>query len=150
MANFFINRPIVAIVIAMLTTILGIVSLLGLPTAQYPNVVPPQILASTTYTGADALTIEQSVATPIEQQMSGVDKMLYMQSTNANDGTMNLRVTYDIDSDVNIDQVNTQNRVSQAQPNLPSDVNQYGITLRQITGMPLVVLSLYSPNNSYD
>jgi hydrophobic/amphiphilic exporter-1 (mainly G- bacteria), HAE1 family len=150
MANFFINRPIVAIVIAMLTTILGIVSLLGLPTAQYPNVVPPQILASTTYTGADALTIEQSVATPIEQQMSGVDKMLYMQSTNANDGTMNLRVTYDIDSDVNIDQVNTQNRVSQAQPNLPSDVNQYGITLRQITGMPLLVLSLYSPNNSYD
>jgi hydrophobic/amphiphilic exporter-1 (mainly G- bacteria), HAE1 family len=150
MTSFFINRPIVAMVIAILTVILGVVTMAGLPTAQYPNVVPPQILASTTYTGADALTIEQSVATPLEQQMSGVDKMLYMQSTNANDGTMNLRVTFDIDSDVNLDQVNTQNRVAQAQPNLPSDVNQYGITMRQITGLPLLVMSLYSPKGSYD
>ena len=150
MAEFFINRPIVAIVIAILTVIGGLVAMLGLPTAQFPDVVPPQILASTTYTGADALTIEQSVATPMEQQMSGVDKMLYMQSTNANDGTMTLRVTYDIDTDVNMDQVNTQNRVAQAQPNLPSDVNQYGVTIRKITGLPLLVMSLYSPNNSYD
>jgi HAE1 family hydrophobic/amphiphilic exporter-1 len=150
MTTFFINRPIVAMVIAILTVILGLVTMAGLPTAQYPNVVPPQILASTTYTGADALTIEQSVATPLEQQMSGVEKMLYMQSTNANDGTMNLRVTFDIDSDVNLDQVNTQNRVAQAQPNLPSDVNQYGITMRQITGLPLLVMSLYSPKGSYD
>ena len=150
MSRFFIGRPIVAMVIAILTVIGGVVAMLGLPIAQYPDVVPPQILASTTYTGADALTIEQAVATPLEQQMSGVDKMLYVQSTNANDGTMNLRVTFDIDSDVNMDQVNTQNRVAQAQPNLPSDVNQYGITIRQITGLPLLVLSLYSPKNSYD
>ena len=137
-------------VIAILTVIAGVVAMVGLPVAQYPDIVPPQILASTTYTGADALTIESSVAAPLEQQMSGVDNMLYMQSTNANDGTMSLRVTYDIDTDVNIDQVNTQNRVAQAQPNLPSDVNNYGITIRKITGMPLLVVSLYSPKNSYD
>jgi HAE1 family hydrophobic/amphiphilic exporter-1 len=149
-ARFFIGRPIVAIVIAIITVIAGLVAMTALPIAQYPDIVPPQILASTTYTGADAITIEQAVATPLEQQMSGVDKMLYVQSTNANDGTMSLRVTFDIDSDVNMDQVNTQNRVAQAQPNLPSDVNQYGITIRQITGMPLLVLSLFSPKNSYD
>jgi len=150
MARFFINRPIVAMVIAILTVIGGLVAMAGLPIAQYPDIVPPQILASTTYTGADALTIESSVAAPLEQQMSGVDNMLYMQSTNANDGTMSLRVTFDIDTDVNMDQVNTQNRVAQAQPNLPTDVNNYGITIRKITGMPLLVVSLYSPKNSYD
>ncbi|HXZ24935.1 MAG TPA: multidrug efflux RND transporter permease subunit [Nitrospiria bacterium] len=150
MSRFFINRPIVAMVIAILTVIGGLVAMVGLPTAQYPDIVPPQILATTTYTGADALTIESSVAAPLEQQMSGVDNMLYMQSTNANDGTMNLRVTFDIDTDVNMDQVNTQNRVAQAQPNLPTDVNNYGITIRKITGMPLLVVSLYSPKNSYD
>jgi HAE1 family hydrophobic/amphiphilic exporter-1 len=149
-ARFFVNRPIMAMVIAILTVIAGLVAMAGLPTAQYPDIVPPQILASTTYTGADALTIESSVAAPLEQQMSGVDNMLYMQSTNANDGTMSLRVTYDIDTDVNMDQVNTQNRISQAQPNLPADVNNYGITIRKITGMPLLVVSLYSPKNSYD
>jgi HAE1 family hydrophobic/amphiphilic exporter-1 len=150
MARFFINRPIVAMVIAILTVIGGLVAMVGLPTAQYPDIVPPQILASTTYTGADALTIESSVAAPLEQQMSGVDNMLYMQSTNANDGTMSLRVTYDLGTDVNIDQVNTQNRISQAQPNLPPDVNNYGFTIRKITGMPLLVVSLLSPKNSYD
>src|SRR5579862_8662884 len=137
-------------VIAILTVIGGVVAMAGLPIAQYPDIVPPQILASTTYTGADALTIESSVAAPLEQQMSGVDNMLYMQSTNANDGTMNLRVTFDVGTDVNLDQVNTQNRVAQAQPNLPTDVNNYGITIRKITGMPLLVVSLYSPKNSYD
>src|SRR5216683_3515339 len=98
MSHFFVNRPIVAMVIAILTVIGGAVAMFGLPVAQYPNIVPPQIRVQTTYTGADAVTIEQSVATPIEQQMSGVQNMLYMQSTNANDGTMTLQVTFDIDS----------------------------------------------------
>jgi hydrophobic/amphiphilic exporter-1 (mainly G- bacteria), HAE1 family len=150
MARFFVDRPIVAIVIAVVTVVLGLVSMFGLPIAQFPSIIPPQIQILTTYTGADAVTIEQSVATPLEQQMNGVDKMLYMASTNANDGTMTLTVTFDVESDVNIDQVNAQNRVSQAQPNLPVDVNQFGITYRSTVGLPLVVFALYSPNGTYD
>jgi hydrophobic/amphiphilic exporter-1 (mainly G- bacteria), HAE1 family len=149
MAKFFINRPIVAIVIAILTVIAGIVAMAKLPIAQLPDIVPPQISVSAVYTGADALTIEQSVATPLEQQMNGVDNMLYMMSTNANDGTMTLRVTYDIGTNVDIDQVNTQNRVSQASPNLPTSVNQYGVTVKKMMGLPLLVLSVYSPKGSF-
>ncbi|HUN61925.1 MAG TPA: multidrug efflux RND transporter permease subunit [Candidatus Sulfotelmatobacter sp.] len=149
MAKFFINRPIVAIVISILTVIAGVVAMARLPIAQLPDIVPPQVNVSAVYTGADALTIEQSVATPLEQQMNGVDNMLYMMSTNANDGTMNLKVTYDIGTNVDIDQVNTQNRVSQASPNLPTSVNQYGVTVKKSMGLPLVVLSIYSPNGTY-
>ena len=96
------------------------------------------------------MTIEQSVATPLEQQMNGVDKMLYLTSTNANDGTMTLAVTFDVESEVNIDQVNAQNRVAQAQANLPADVNQYGLTYRSTVGLPLIVFALNSPKGSYD
>src|SRR5213593_1013340 len=150
MARFFVDRPIVAIVIAIVTVLLGLVAMSGLPVSQYPSIIPPIIQIQTSYTGADAVTIEQSVATPLEQQMNGVDKMLYMQSTNANDGTMTLSVTFDVESEVNIDQVNAQNRVSQAQPNLPSDVNQFGLTYRSTVGLPLVIIAVYSPNGSYD
>src|SRR6267378_6874387 len=150
MSRFFVDRPIVAIVIAVLTVILGLVSMTGLPIAQFPSIIPPQIQIQTTYTGADALTIEQSVATPLEQQMSGVDKMLYMQSTNANDGTMTLTVTFDIDTNPNIDQVNVQNRVAQAQPNLPADVTTYGLNMRKSTGIPTLAIAIYSPHQSHD
>jgi HAE1 family hydrophobic/amphiphilic exporter-1 len=150
MSKFFINRPNVAIVIAILTVIGGLVAMAKLPVAQLPDIVPPQINVSATYTGADALTIEQSVATPLEQQMNGVDNMLYMMSTNANDGTMTLKVTYDVGTNVDIDQVNTQNRVSQASPNLPTSVNQYGVTVKKLMGLPLLVLSLYSPTGAYN
>ena len=138
-SRLFINRPVVAMVIAIITVIGGLVSIRGLPVAQFPEIVPPQIIVNTTYTGADAVTIEQSVATPLEQQMSGVDDKLYMQSTNANDGTMALTVTFDVDTDPNIDQVNVQNRLAQAQPNLPADVNQFGLTTRKSTGLPMLV-----------
>src|SRR5689334_12628298 len=122
----------------------------GLPIAQFPDIVPPQILVTATYNGADAVTIEQPVATPLEQQMNGVDNMLYMTSINSNDGTMTLNVTFDVDTNPNIDQVNVQNRIAQAQPNLPSDVNQYGLTLRKSTGLPMLIVGIYSPKQTYN
>jgi HAE1 family hydrophobic/amphiphilic exporter-1 len=149
-ADFFIRRPIVAMVIAILTVLAGLVALVGLPVAQFPDIVPPLIQINAVYTGADAVTIEQSVATPLEQQMNGVDNMLYMKSINANDGTMQLQVTFDIDTNVDMDQVNAQNRVSQASPNLPTDVNQYGVTVNKSFGLPLLVFGVYSPKGTYD
>src|ERR1044071_4311388 len=149
-SKLFINRPVVAMVIAIVTVIGGLVAMAGLPVAQFPDIVPPQIIVNTTYTGADALTIEQSVATPLEQQMSGVDDLLYIQSTNANDGTMTLTVTFDVDTSPNIDQVNVQKRVAQAQPNLPADVNQFGLSMRKSTGIPTLAFALYSPQESHD
>src|SRR5918912_874815 len=149
-SKFFINRPIVAIVIAIVTVIGGLIAMSGLPLALFPEILPPQIIVSTNYTGADAITIEQSVSTPIEQQMNGVENMLYMQSINANDGSQQLIVTFGVDTDVNIDQVNVQNRLAQAQPNLPTDVNQFGLTMRKSTGLPMLVISLFSPNKTYD
>ncbi|CAA9388716.1 MAG: RND efflux system, inner membrane transporter [uncultured Pyrinomonadaceae bacterium] len=149
-SEVFINRPILAIVIAVAILLAGIIAMLDLPVAQLPNVVPPQIVIATSYTGADATTIEQSVATPLEQQMNGVENMIYMRSTNANDGSMSLTVTFDLDSDANLDQVAAQNRLSQAQPNLPVDVTQFGLTTRKSTGLPALAISLYSPDKSYD
>jgi HAE1 family hydrophobic/amphiphilic exporter-1 len=150
MSEFFIRRPIVAMVIAIVTVLIGAVSLLGLPISQFPKILPPQINLTTTYTGADALTIEQSVATPIEQQMNGVDGMLYIQSTNANDGSMNQIVTFDIDTNLDVDNVLVNNRYSQAQPFLPGDVKNFGVTIKKSLAFPLMIVSLYSPDNRYD
>src|SRR5437660_12476571 len=150
MARFFVNRPIVAMVISIITVVAGLLAMRSLPVAQYPTIIPPQIIVSTTFTGADAVTVEQSVTTPLEQAMNGEDDMLYMQSTNANDGTMTLTVTFDIDTNPNIDQVNVQNRVAQAQPNLPADVNQFGLNMRKSTGIPTLAIAIYSPHQTHD
>ena len=131
MSAFFIRRPIVAIVIAVLTVLIGLVCMITLPVAQYPQIAPPEIVVQTHYTGADASTIEQSVAAPIEQKMSGVDKMNYMTSTNANNGDLRLTVNFDVATDPNIDQILTQLRVSQAQSQLPQDVNNFGVTVQK-------------------
>jgi HAE1 family hydrophobic/amphiphilic exporter-1 len=150
MSEFFIRRPIVAMVIAIVTVLVGIVSLISLPIAQFPQILPPQVNLTTTYTGADAITIEQSVATPIEQNMNGVDRMLYIQSTNANDGSMNMVVTFDVGTDGDINNVLVNNRFSQAQPLLPSDVKNFGVTIKKSLAFPLMVVSLYSPDDRYD
>ncbi len=150
MSKFFINRPIVAIVISIIMVIVGIVSLLGLPIAQYPNIVPPEIFINTFYVGADAQTVEQSVATPIEQEMSGVDNMNYMYSLNANNGELRQYVNFDVKTDPNIDQVLAQMRQNQAQSKLPSDVRNYGITVKKSTSSPLMLISLTSPKGTYD
>ena len=150
MANFFINRPIVAIVISIIMVIVGGVAILGLPIAQYPNIVPPEIVINTTYVGADAQTVEQSVATPIEQEMSGVDNMNYMYSLNANNGELKLYVNFDVKTDSNIDQVLTQIRKSQADSKIPQEVRNYGVTVKKSTASPLMLISLYSPKGTYD
>ena len=150
MSAFFVRRPIVAIVIAVLTVLIGLVCMIALPVAQYPQIAPPEIVVQTHYTGADAETIEQSVAAPIEQKMSGVDKMNYMTSTNANNGDLRLTVNFDVATDPNIDQILTQLRVSQAQSQLPQDVNNFGVTVQKSVSAPLMLVSLTSPKQTYD
>lgn len=150
MSKFFINRPIVAMVIAILMVIVGLVAMSGLPTAQFPNIVPPEMKVSATYPGADAQTVEQSVATPIEQQMSGVDYMNYMYSLNSNDGKMSLTVNFDIKTDPSTDQILAQMRTNQANSQLPSDVINQGVTVQKSTSAPLIVFALFSPKGSYD
>ena len=129
MYRFFINRPIVAMVIAILMVIIGAVSMVSLPVAQFPNIVPPEIRIQTTFLGGDAQTLAESVATPIEEQMSGVDNMNYMYSVSANNGVMRMGVNFDVKTDPNIDQVLAQLRENQAVSQLPQSVQQYGVTL---------------------
>ncbi len=150
MYKFFIERPIVSMVISIIMVIVGAVAVLGLPTAQFPNIADPQIQVNATYVGADALTVEQSVATPIEQQMSGVDNMEYMYSLNANNGTMKLTVDFNIKTDASTDQILAQMRQNQAASQLPAAVNNFGVTVQKSTAAPMMLFDLYSPNGTYD
>src|SRR5438128_2021935 len=151
MARFFINRPIVAMVISILMVIVGVVAMVQLPVALYPNIAPPEILLTARYPGADAVTLEQSVATPIEQQMSGVDKMLYMYSLNQAAGSqMQLRVDFDVTTDPSVDQVLTNLRYTQAASQLPPDVVNQGVTVIKSVTSPLGLFALYSPKGTYD
>jgi hydrophobic/amphiphilic exporter-1 (mainly G- bacteria), HAE1 family len=151
MSKFFINRPIVAIVIAILTVIVGAVVITSLPVAQFPQIAPPEVQVSAIYVGADAQTIEQSVATPIEEQMSGVDNMNYMYSLNATaNGQMRMIVDFDVNTSPNTDLILAQSRETQAAPQLPVDVNNYGVTVQKSTLAPLILVALYSPKGTYD
>ena len=151
MANFFIRRPIVAIVIALLTVIVGAISIATLPVAQFPQIAPPEIRLQANYPGADALTLEQAVATPIEQQVNGVDNMSYMYSLNvtANQSTT-LFADFDVKTDPNMDLLLTQSRQQLANGQLPPVVNNYGISLKKSTTAPLMLIALYSPHGSRD
>jgi HAE1 family hydrophobic/amphiphilic exporter-1 len=151
MSKFFINRPIVAMVISIVMVIVGGITILALPVAQFPNIAPPEIQVLATYVGADAQTLEQAVATPIEQQMNGVDNMNYMYSLNA---TANSNTTLIVDfsekTDPNTDYILAQSRETQAASQLPADVNNYGITVRKSVTAPLMLFALYSPHGTYD
>lgn len=151
MAKFFINRPIVAMVISILMVVVGVVSVFTLPTAQFPNIADPMIQVKATYPGADATTIAESVATPIEQQMSGVSGMNYMYSLSASSGGgMTLYVDYQLGTDINTDQILAQMRTGQANAQLPAEVNQQGVIVQPGTTAPFMLLNLYSPSGAYD
>jgi hydrophobic/amphiphilic exporter-1 (mainly G- bacteria), HAE1 family len=151
MSNFFIRRPIVAMVIAILTVIVGVVAIVNLPVAQFPNIVPPEIQLQASYVGADAQTLEQSVATPIEQQINGVDNMNYMYSLNATANSQTTMVVdFDLKTDPNTDLTLTQSREQLAGGQLPPDVNTYGVTIKKSVTAPLMLVGLFSPNGTYD
>ncbi len=150
MSKFFINRPIVAIVISLLTVIVGAITIFSLPVSQFPAIAPPEVQVQTTYIGADAQTVEQSVATPIEQQMSGVDNMNYMYSVNASTGETRLIVDFDVKTDPNTDLILAQLRESQAASQLPAEVTNFGVTVQKTLTAPLMLISLYSPSGIYD
>jgi len=150
MSKFFIRRPIVAIVIAIITVVVGTVSMLTLPTSQYPDIVPPEILVTATYPGADAKTLSQAVATPLEQQMNGVDNMIYMDSVSANNGVAQIFVDFDVKTDPNIDQVLAQLRVDQAQSQLPPQVTTAGLTVQKALTSPLMLVAINSPGGQHN
>src|SRR5215469_2585249 len=151
MSKFFINRPIVAIVISIVMVIVGTLTIFALPVAQFPNIVPPEIQVLATYVGADAESLEQSVATPIEQQMNGVDNMNYMYSLNATgNSNTTLIVDFNEKTDPNTDFILAQSRETLAASQLPPDVTNYGVTVRKAVTNPLILFALYSPHGTYD
>lgn len=150
MSKFFVNRPIVAMVISIVLVIVGLVVMKDLPISQFPDIVPPVIKVSTTYYGANAVDIENSVATPIEQNVNGVQNMIYLKSINANDGTMTLNVSFDVGSDLDMSNVLTQNRVSQANSSLPASVKNTGVNVKKSLVFPLLLISLQSDDKSAD
>src|SRR5262252_3755460 len=146
----FIERPRLATVIAIVTTIAGLLSLLVIPIAQYPDIVPPQVSVTTTYPGASAAVVESTVAQPIESQVVGVDRAIYMRSVSGNDGSYSLKVSFELGTDPDINTVNVNNRVQAALARLPAEVKQQGVTVQKQSTALLGVLSVYSPKGTKD
>src|SRR5271165_7023518 len=149
-SHFFIDRPIFASVLSILITLTGGIALLSLPIAQYPQITPPAVQVSISYPGASAQVVADTVGAPIEQQVNGVEGMLYMSSQSGNDGTYSLTVTFDIGTDLNTAVVKVQNRVALAMPQLPTEVQNQGITIRKKTPDILMIVNFYSPERRYD
>ena len=150
MGNFFVNRPIVAMVIAIFMVIVGVVSLKTLPIEQYPDITPPVVEVRATYTGADSISVEQSVATPLEQEINGVENMIYMKSTNANDGTMLIQVSFEVGTDPDMNTVFTQNRVTAATAKLPEEVKRLGVKTEKSQPNILMLMALTAENGRFD
>jgi HAE1 family hydrophobic/amphiphilic exporter-1 len=147
---FFVRRPTVAIVLSLVLVIFGLVTIMGLPISQYPNVVPPEIQVNASYSGANALAVEQSVTTPLEQKINGVENSIYMRSINANDGTASIRVSFEVGTNLDMANVLVQNRVSEAQASLPEEVKRLGVTVKKSLSFPLLLVTLRSPKGTYD
>ena len=150
MAEFFVRRPIVAMVIAIIIVIVGFVALQSLPIAQYPEITPPTVEVRATYPGANASVIAETVAAPIEQEVNGIERMLYMSSTSASDGTYTLTVTFEVGSDLDLAQILTQNRVALAESKLPEEVKRQGINTKKKATSIVLMVSLVSPEGRYD
>jgi HAE1 family hydrophobic/amphiphilic exporter-1 len=148
--NFFVRRPIVAIVISIVLVIFGVVSLSKLPISMYPEVVPPEIQVSASYTGADAVSVESSVTAPLEQKINGVENSIYLRSVNANDGSSSIRVSFEVGSDLDLANVLVQNRVSEGQAGLPEEVKRLGVTVKKSLSFPLMLVALNSPRGTFD
>src|SRR5947209_9732042 len=149
-ARFFIDRPIFATVLSVVITLIGGIALFNMPVAQYPRITPPGVSISISYPGANSQVVAQTVAAPIEQQVNGVPGMLYMSSQCANDGTYSLSVTFDIGTDIKTALVMVQNRVTLAMPQLPTEVQNQGITIRKRTPDMLMIVNFFSPDGRYD
>ena len=150
MGEFFVRRPIVAMVIAIITVILGLLALQKTPISQYPDINPPVVKITTTFTGANALNVEQAVATPIEQKVNGVEQMLYIKSTNTSDGACTIEVTFDVGTNLDNANMLTQNRQAQSAPFMPPSVKQQGVTVKKSLSFPMMLFTITSTNPKYD
>ena len=149
-SRIFIDRPILATVLSALLLVAGVASLPNLPISEYPDVVPPSVEVTAIYPGANPRTIADTVAGPLEEAVNGVENMIYMKSTNANDGTLTLKVSFEVGSNLDMDNVLTQNRLSEATPMLPQSVKNYGVAVKKALPFPLLVISVKSPKGTYD
>ncbi|HSZ24186.1 MAG TPA: efflux RND transporter permease subunit, partial [Cytophagaceae bacterium] len=148
-ADVFIKRPVTAIVVSLVILLVGILAIMNLPISQYPDITPPVVQVTGNFAGADALTVEQTVATPIESQVNGSPGMMYLQSNSTSDGAMSMNVTFEVGTDVNIATLDVQNRVSVATPQIPDEVRRTGLTVRKRNPSILMLVSLYSPKGSH-